>query len=62
LTYELGTGRRRYESEIEGLKSRVADLELLLSEARREGDEYHRASLERNEELVALGNQVVGYN
>ncbi|KAI8794762.1 coiled-coil domain-containing protein 57 isoform X1 [Biomphalaria glabrata] len=58
LTYELSTCRRRYEAEINGLKSRVADLELLLSEARREADEYHRASLERNEELVALGNQL----
>ncbi|KAH9514404.1 hypothetical protein Btru_025159 [Bulinus truncatus] len=58
LTYELSSLRRRYEAEISGLKSRVADLELLLGEARREADEYHRASLERNEELVALGNQL----
>ncbi|CAL1527468.1 unnamed protein product [Lymnaea stagnalis] len=58
LTYELSSCRRRYEGEINGLKTRVGDLELQLTEARREADEYHRASLERNEELVALGNQL----
>ncbi|XP_012941304.1 coiled-coil domain-containing protein 57 [Aplysia californica] len=58
LNYELSSQRRRHEGEVTGLKNRVSDLELQLSEARREADEYHRASLERNQELVALGNQL----
>ncbi|CAG5122366.1 unnamed protein product [Candidula unifasciata] len=58
LTYELSSCRRRQETEVAGLKNRVSELEFQLTEARREADEYHRASLERNEELVALGNQL----
>uniref|UniRef100_A0A0B7B4I3 Coiled-coil domain-containing protein 57 n=1 Tax=Arion vulgaris TaxID=1028688 RepID=A0A0B7B4I3_9EUPU len=58
LTYELNSCRHRHETQVTGLKNRVSELEFLLSEARREADEYHRASLERNEELVALGNQL----
>ncbi|BFZ03196.1 hypothetical protein BsWGS_06235 [Bradybaena similaris] len=58
LTYELNSCRRRQEAEVSGLKNRVSELEFQLIEARREADEYHRASLERNEELVALGNQL----
>ncbi|XP_059165716.1 coiled-coil domain-containing protein 57-like [Physella acuta] len=58
LTYELNNLRKRNEGEMSSLKTRIHDLELQLSEARREADEYHRASLENNQELVALGNQL----
>ncbi|GFN86852.1 coiled-coil domain-containing protein 57-like [Plakobranchus ocellatus] len=58
LTYELSSSKQRAETEISGLQRRVGDLELQLGEARREADEYHRASLESNQELVALGNQL----
>ena len=58
LGYELTSQRRRHEVEVTGLRSRVSDLEQQLSESRREADEFHRQSLERNQELVALGNQV----
>ncbi|GFS06575.1 coiled-coil domain-containing protein 57 [Elysia marginata] len=58
LTYELGSTKQRAETEINALRKRVGDLELQLGEARREADEYHRASLESNQELVALGNQL----
>lgn len=58
LSYELSSSKQRAETEISGLQKRVSDLELQLSEARREADEYHRASLESNQELVALGNQL----
>ncbi|KAK3744535.1 hypothetical protein RRG08_056672 [Elysia crispata] len=58
LTYELSSSKQRAETEINGLRKRVGDLELQLGEARREADEYHRASLESNQELVSLGNQL----
>ena len=58
LTYELSSSKERAETEINGLRKRVSDLELQLGEARREADEYHRASLESNQELMALSNQV----
>ncbi|RUS77718.1 hypothetical protein EGW08_014506 [Elysia chlorotica] len=58
LTYELSSSKQRAETEISGLRKRVGDLELQLGEARREADEYHRASLESNQELVALSNQL----
>jgi hypothetical protein len=38
----------------------VSELELELSETRKEADEYFKGNLERNMEATALGNQV-GY-
>jgi len=58
LNYSLTTERRRHAGEVSGLQSRLSELELQVSEARREADEYHRVSLERNQELVSLGNQL----
>lgn len=58
LQYELGAVKRRTDTEVCSLRQRVADLELLVSEARKEADEYYRASVERNTEATALANQV----
>ena len=44
--------------EVAGLKGRLADLELQLTETRKEADEYYKASIERNLENTALGNEV----
>ena len=58
LQYELGAVKRRTETEVGSLRQRIADLELQVSEARKEADEYYRASVERNTESTALANQV----
>lgn len=58
LQYELGVVRRRTDTEVASLRQRVADLELQVTEARKEADEYYRASVERNTEATALAQQV----
>jgi len=61
LQYELSAVRRRTDTEVSSLRQRVADLELQVTEARKEADEYYRASVEHNTEATALANQVT-YN
>jgi len=58
LQYELGAVRRRTDTEVSSLRQRIADLELQVNEARKEADEYYRASVEHNTEATALANQV----
>ena len=58
LQYELSSQQRRHTVEVAGLKGRLADLELQLTETRKEADEYYKASIERNLENTALGNEV----
>ena len=58
MQYELGAVKRRTDTEVCSLRQRIADLELELREARKEADEYYRASLEHNTEATALANQV----
>ena len=58
LQYELNAARRRTEAEVSSLRQRTGDLELQVIEARKEADEYYRASVERNNEVTALANQV----
>ena len=58
LQYELGAVRRRTDTEVGSLRQRIVDLELQVSEARKEADEYYRASVEHNTEATALANQV----
>jgi len=60
LQYELGAVKRRTDTEVASLRQRIADLELQVSAARKEADEYYHASLERNTEATALANQVGG--
>jgi len=59
LQYELSAMRRRTDTEVSSLRQRVADLELQVTEARKEADEYYRASVEHNTEATALANQVI---
>ena len=59
LQYELGAIRRRTDTEVCSLRQRIVDLELQVSEARKEADEYYRASVEHNTEAMALANQVI---
>ena len=59
LQYELGAVRRRTDTEVCSLRQRIVDLELQVSEARKEADEYYRASVEHNTEAMALANQVI---
>eukprot|EP00062_Callorhinchus_milii_P004534 gi/632943018/ref/XP_007886733.1/ PREDICTED: coiled-coil domain-containing protein 57 isoform X2 [Callorhinchus milii] len=58
LQYEITSHTQRSNAEIMRLKERVAELELQLSETRREADEYFRGNLQQNLETVALGNEV----
>ncbi|KAK3728545.1 hypothetical protein QZH41_011624 [Actinostola sp. cb2023] len=59
--YELCTLTRRSSEECTALKHRVSELELLLTQVRREADEYYKNGLERNLEATTLGNQVLLY-
>ncbi|XP_051889098.1 coiled-coil domain-containing protein 57 isoform X2 [Pristis pectinata] len=58
LRYELTSQQQRSSSEIGRLNERIAELELQLTEARREADEYFKGNLQQNLETVALGNEV----
>lgn len=58
LKYELNAQRRRDQSEIGALNQRVDELEIQLVEARKEADEYYKATLERNMEVTSLHQQV----
>lgn len=58
LQYEVGAQGRRYTAEIAGLKQRVSDLEIQLTEARKEADEYYKGNLERNMEIASLSQQI----
>ncbi|XP_022315255.2 coiled-coil domain-containing protein 57-like [Crassostrea virginica] len=58
LKYELNAQRRRDQSEIGALNQRVGELEIQLLEARKEADEYYRATLERNMEVTSLHQQI----
>lgn len=59
LRYELTTQSRRATDELTALKQRVTELELQLTQTRREADEYFKSGLERNAEATSLGNQVI---
>lgn len=61
LKYELNAQRRRDQSEIGALNQRVGELEIQLVEARKEADEYYKATLERNMEVTSLQQQVNKY-
>jgi len=59
LNYELNASKRRSETEAMSLRQRISDLELQVTEARKEADEYYRASTESSAEVNALSNQVI---
>ena len=57
LEYKLSVETRRQEALVGSLRHRVSELEVELTEARKEADEYHRVNIERNLEVTALSNQ-----
>ena len=58
LQYEMNSQARRLTSEINNLKQKVAHLELELSTTRREADEYHKVTIEKNAEISSLENKI----
>ncbi|XP_072882176.1 coiled-coil domain-containing protein 57 isoform X2 [Hemitrygon akajei] len=58
LRYELTSQQQRTGSEMLRLNERIAELELQLTEAHKEADEYFKGNLQQNLETVALGNEV----
>ena len=56
--YELNAAQRRHTVEVAGLHQRIADLDLQLSETRKEADEYYKANIQRNLEVTSLGNEL----
>ncbi|KAK2180134.1 hypothetical protein NP493_458g04063 [Ridgeia piscesae] len=58
LQYKLNAETRRQEALVASLRHRVSELEIELTEARKEADEYHRVNIERNLEVTAISNEV----
>jgi hypothetical protein len=58
LQYEMNCQARRNSTEASNLKQTIANLELELSATRREADEYHKATIEKNSEISSLENKV----
>lgn len=58
LRYENGAQQRRHAAEAAALRQQVSQLQGQLTEAQREADMFHQASVENNAELTALRNQV----
>uniref|UniRef100_A0A8C4TKP9 Coiled-coil domain containing 57 n=1 Tax=Erpetoichthys calabaricus TaxID=27687 RepID=A0A8C4TKP9_ERPCA len=58
LQFEMRNQAKHKNSEIASLRERVANLELQLTETRKEAEEYFKGNLQRNLEAVALGNEV----
>jgi len=52
---------RRNSTETSNLKQTIENLELELSATRREADEYHKATIEKNSEISSLENKVNYY-
>ena len=59
LQYEVGAQGRRYTAEVASLKQRVSDLDIQLTEARKEADEYYKGNLERSMEIASLSQEVL---
>ncbi|XP_078509887.1 coiled-coil domain-containing protein 57 [Lissotriton helveticus] len=58
LRYELTHHTQHSALELSTAQQRVAELELQLTEARKEAEEYFKGNLQQNLEAVALGNEV----
>lgn len=62
LKYELSSQERRMNAEISNLKSIGQNLELELQTTRREADEYHKITIEKNSEISALEHKITELN
>lgn len=58
LRYEMNSQLRRNTTELNNLKQITANLELELNATRREADEYHKATIEKNSEILGLETKV----
>ena len=58
LQYEMNSQTRRTQTELSNLKQNIANLELELDTTRKEADEYHKATIEKNSEIAALETKV----
>ncbi len=54
----MNSQTRRTTTEINNLKQTLANLELELNGTRREADEYHKATIEKNSEIASLETKV----
>ncbi|XP_018417268.1 PREDICTED: coiled-coil domain-containing protein 57 [Nanorana parkeri] len=58
LQFQLNNETRHSQATISSLQLRQSELELQLSEARKEAEEYFKGNLKQNLETVGLGNEV----
>ncbi|XP_072260919.1 coiled-coil domain-containing protein 57-like isoform X2 [Pyxicephalus adspersus] len=56
--FQLNNETRHSQATIAGLQQRQSELELQLSETRKEAEEYFKGNLKQNLETVGLGNEV----
>ena len=55
----MNSQMRRSTGEINNLKQILANLELELSSTRKEADEYHKVSIEKNSDISGLETKVI---
>ena len=58
LQYRLSAETGRQGALVASVRHRVSELEVELTEARKEADEYHRVNIEGNLQLTTLSNEV----
>ena len=58
LQYEMNSQTRRSTTELNNLKQNIANLELELDTTRKEADEYHKVTIEKNSDIAALETKV----
>ncbi|XP_040293537.1 coiled-coil domain-containing protein 57 isoform X2 [Bufo bufo] len=58
LQFQLNSETRHSRSTISSLRQRQAELEMQLTEARKEAEEFFKGNLKQNLEAVELGNEV----
>jgi hypothetical protein len=57
----LNADDRRHQTELTSMKQKMADIEVLLLETRREADEYQKSIIERNADVAELERKVCRY-
>jgi hypothetical protein len=58
LTYQSNADDRRHQTELNSMKQKMNDIEVLLLETRREADEYQKSIIERNADVAELERKV----
>ena len=62
LKYELASQERRMNAEVSNLKTMLQNVELELQTTRREADEYHKITIEKNSEISSLEHKITELN